>query len=78
MDLSDNLIVRRRLKKFGTGDDQEWYSKEIVVKSYKKFGKPTKKYSFLESENNKVFNFLIQTLKTPLLPFKLFKKIFDF
>lgn len=48
IDLADNLIIRRRLEKFGTGDNQEWYSQEIVIKSYKKYGKPTKKYANLK------------------------------
>ncbi|MBI2043867.1 AAA family ATPase [Candidatus Pacearchaeota archaeon] len=46
-DIPKSLIVKRRLDRFGHEDNQEWYSKNIVVKSYKKYGEPTKKHADL-------------------------------
>ena len=54
--IPDHLIVKRRLKKFGKKDNQEWYSKNIVTKSYKKYGEPTKKYADLVLYGNKNVN----------------------
>ncbi len=45
--IPNSLIVKRRLERFGFGDNQEEYSKNIVTKSYKKYGEPTKKYADL-------------------------------
>ena len=42
VDIPDSLIIKRRLKKFGKKDNQEWYSKNIVTQFYKKYGKPKK------------------------------------
>lgn len=52
--LSDSLIVKRRLKKFGDSNNQEWYSKNVVIKFYKKYGEPKKVYAdlILNGENN--------------------------
>ena len=47
VDIPDPLITKRRLKKFGKKDNQEWYSKNIVTKFYKKYGRPKKIYADL-------------------------------
>jgi len=47
LSLSDSLIIKRRLKKFGKADNQEWYSKNVVIKFYKKYGEPKKVYADL-------------------------------
>ena len=62
INLPDNLIIRRRLEKFGASDKQEWYSREIVVKSYKKYGKPTKKYADLEFDGTNSINIIIKKI----------------
>ncbi len=41
------LVIKRRIEKFGQKDNQKEYSRSIVIKSYKKYGKPTKKYADL-------------------------------
>jgi len=52
--LSDSLIVKRRLEKFGKANNQEWYSKNVAVKFYKKYGEPKKIYAdlILNGEKN--------------------------
>lgn len=45
--IPNNLVIKRRLKKFGYGDNQIEYSKNIVIKAYKKYGEPTKRYADL-------------------------------
>ena len=52
--IPDNLVVKRRIEKFGYGDNQKEYSKEIVIKAYKKYGRPMKKYANLILNGNKV------------------------
>ena len=47
LEIPNKLVVDRRIKKFGRKDNQEKYSEEIVIKEYKKYGKPTKKYADL-------------------------------
>jgi uridine kinase len=47
IDIPEKSIVKRRLKKFGTKDNQEWYSKNIAIKFYKKYGEPKKVYADL-------------------------------
>ena len=54
--LPNSLIVKRRLDRFGSEDNQEWYSKNIVVNSYKKYGEPTKKYADLVLKGNDDIN----------------------
>lgn len=56
INIPKTLIVKRRLKKFGRRDNQEWYSKNIVIKFYKKYGEPTKKYADLIINGNKSIN----------------------
>lgn len=58
------LVVKRRIEKFGEGDNQKKYSKEIVVKAYEKYGKPMKKYADLILKgNNDINKNLNKTLK---------------
>ncbi len=45
--LPNKLVIKRRINKFGYGNNQEFYSREILIKEYKKYGKPTKKYADL-------------------------------
>jgi uridine kinase len=45
--LPQHLIVKRRLERFGHKDEQEWYSRNVVIKEYKRYGEPTKKYADL-------------------------------
>ena len=54
--LPKHLVVKRRLDKFGPEDNQEWYSKNIVVSSYKKYGEPTKKHAHLIIKGNENIN----------------------
>src|SRR3990170_1319491 len=54
--LSDNLVIKRRLEKFGPEENQKMYSKNIVIKSYKRYGKLTKKYADLVIRGNKDIN----------------------
>ena len=56
MSISDNLIVKRRLKKFGKKDKQEWYSKNVVIKFYRKYGEPKKAYVDLILNGEKNIN----------------------
>ena len=56
LDISDKLIINRRIKKFGRKDNQEKYSREIVIKEYKKYGKPTKKYADLSFSGTELVN----------------------
>ncbi len=66
--IPNKLIIERRIKKFGVEDNQEKYSKEIVVKEYKKYGELAKKYadlSFKGTEpSNCITKKIIKKLKT--------------
>ena len=62
--LSDFLIVKRRLKKFGNTDNQEWYSKNVVIKFYKKYGEPKKVYADLVLNGEKDVNSNIEKILT--------------
>ncbi len=45
--VSDDLTIKRRVKKFGLKQNQAKYSKNVVIKCYKKYGESTKKYAGL-------------------------------
>jgi len=66
--IPEKLVVKRRIKKFGYKDNQEIYSKEIVVKEYKKHGKPTEKYADLKFEGTEslanITKEILKSLKT--------------
>jgi uridine kinase len=63
----DHLVVKRRVDKFGPEQNQEWYSKNIVIKCYKKYGEPTKKHADLiirgEENINKNIKKILACLK---------------
>jgi len=54
IDIPKNLIIKRRLDKFGEADNQKWYSENIVLKAYKRYGEPKKIYAdlILNGEEN--------------------------
>lgn len=56
IDIPNHLIIKRRLNRFSHKDNQKWYSKNIVVKSYKKYGEPTKKHADLYLLGTKEIN----------------------
>jgi len=66
--IPNKLLIDRRIKKFGVGDNQEKYSKEIVIKEYKKYGKSAKKYADLSFKGteplNNITKKIIKKLKT--------------
>ncbi len=64
VNLSDSLIVKRRLKKFGHSNSQEWYSKNVVIKFYKKYGEPKKVYADLVLNGEKDVNSNIEKILT--------------
>ena len=48
--------VKRAFEKFGEKDNQKEYSKNIVIKSYKRYGEPTKTYADLILKGHKDIN----------------------
>lgn len=52
----NHLIIKRRVNRFGPENNQKWYSKNIVIKAYKKYIEPTKKYADLVIKGNKDIN----------------------
>ena len=51
--LPNEFVIKRRIKKFGFENNQEFYSREILIKEYEKYGKPSKKYADLILDGTK-------------------------
>ena len=51
--LPNKSVIKRRIDKFGLKNNQEFYSREILIKEYEKYGKPTKKYADLILDGTK-------------------------
>ena len=56
IDIPDKIILKRRLDRKRSKDDDEFYCRNIVIKEYKKYGLPTKKYADLIINGTKPIN----------------------
>ena len=51
--IPSGMVLKRRINKFGIGDKQKFYTREILLKEYAKYGKKTAKYADLVLRGDK-------------------------